>query len=202
MHEPAGFIEAAFQHDGVPVWIEPKKLTRRLIGQNHPRFDRPIGRFVVEMLNDDENESADFREQAAVVPKVWTQNSRNRPNELPVGQVQQEPFMHVLRKQERPLLRTGRAEVERFTGKWTEVLEFAVGIGALDTSDAPGVVPAKNELLNHLGDPLDTESAVDDSELAFVLFRDALKMLLKQNLKSIDSTRPVHPFGDRGDRKG
>ena len=77
-----------------------------------------------------------------------------------------------------------------------------VSSSGLDTSDESGVVTAKNELLNHLGDPLDTESAVDDSELAFVLFRDALKMLLKQNLKSIDSTRPVHPFGDRGDRKG
>jgi len=65
-----------------------------------------------------------------------------------------------------------------------------------------GAQPAKNELFNHLGDPLDTESVVDDSELAFVLFRDALKMLFEQNLKRIDFTRPVHPLGDRGDRKG
>ena len=43
MHEPAGLIKAAFQHDGVPVWIPPKKLAACLIGQNHPRFDRPIG---------------------------------------------------------------------------------------------------------------------------------------------------------------
>jgi len=91
---------------------------------------------------------------------------------------------------------------QSFTRKRTEIFVFTVGIGALDAGDTPGVVPAKNELLNHLGDPLDTESAVDDSVFAFVLFRDALKMLLKQNLKSIDSTRPVHPFGDRGDRKG
>jgi len=40
----------------------------------------------------------------------------------------------------------------------------------LDAGDTPGVVPAKNELLNHLGDPLDTESAVDDSVFSFVLF--------------------------------
>ena len=83
----------------------------------------------------------------------------------------------------------------------TEVFQLAVGIGALDTSDAPGVVPAKNELLNHLGDPLDTESAVDDSVFAFVLFSDALKILFKQNLKVIDSSRPVYPLSDRGDRK-
>ena len=49
----------------------------------------------------------------------------------------------------------------------------------LDAGDAPGVVTAKNELLNHLGDPLDTESAVDDSVFVFVLLRDALKMLFK-----------------------
>jgi hypothetical protein len=44
---------------------------------------------------------------------------------------------------------------------------------------APGVVPAKNELLNRLGDPLDTESVADDSVFAFVLFSDALKILYK-----------------------
>jgi hypothetical protein len=47
----------------------------------------------------------------------------------------------------------------------------------LDTGDAPGVITAKNELLYHLGEPLDTESAVYDSVFAFILFCDALKML-------------------------
>ncbi len=72
----------------------------------------------------------------------------------------------------------------------------------LEAGDTPGVVPAKNKLLNHLGDPFDTESSVDDSVFAFVLIREALKMLFKQTLEDIDSTRPVHPLGDRGDRKG
>ena len=36
MHGPAGLIKAAFQDDGVPVWMEPKKLPRRLVGQDHP----------------------------------------------------------------------------------------------------------------------------------------------------------------------
>ena len=110
--------------------------------------------------------------------------------------------MHVLGKQERPFLRAGWTEVEGFARKGTEVLELAFRIGALDAGDTPGVITAKNELLNHLGDPLDTESAVDDSELAFILFHDALKMLFKQNLEVIDSTRPVHPLGDRCDWKG
>ena len=136
------------------------------------------------------------------MPEIRSQELGKGEDELSVRQRQQEPLVHVLREQKGPFLRTGRTEIESFTRKRTEVFILAVGIGALDASDASGVVTAKNELLNHLGDPLDTESAVDDSELALVLFRDALKMLLKQNLKSIDSTRPVHPFGDRGDRKG
>ena len=49
----------------------------------------------------------------------------------------------------------------------------------LDAGDTPGVITAKNELLNHLGDPLDTESAVDDSVFAFILFHDALKMFFE-----------------------
>jgi hypothetical protein len=101
-----------------------------------------------------------------------------------------------------PLLPVLWTEVEGLTGKWTEVLEFALGIAALDTGDALGVVTAKNELLNHFGDPLDTESAADDSELAFILLDDALKMHFKQNLEVIDTARPVHPLGNRRDRKG
>ena len=57
-------------------------------------------------------------------------------------------------------------------------------------------------LLHHLGDAPDTESAVDNGVFAFVLFSDALKMLFKQNLKSIDSTRPVHRLRDKGELKG
>ena len=54
----------------------------------------------------------------------------------------------------------------------------------------------------YLGDSLDTESAVDDSVFVFVLFRNALKMLFEQNLEVVDAARPVHPLGDRCDRKG
>ena len=54
--------------------------------------------------------------------------------------------------------------------KCFKLINFTFVIGALDAGDAPGVISAKDELLNHLGDPLDTESAVDDSVFAFVLF--------------------------------
>ena len=110
--------------------------------------------------------------------------------------------MHVLRKQERSFLRTGGTEVEGLTRKWTEILEFAIGIGALDAGDALGVVPAENKLLHHLGDPLDSESAIDDGVFAFVLFSDALKTALEQQLNGVDSTRPVHRLCEVGKRKG
>ena len=202
MHKPAILVKAAFQNETMEVRVESQKLPRRLVGQNHCSFYACLRRPVVKPLDNSEDNSADIGKQATVVAEVGPQDAWYRENELPMGQTQQQMIPHVLRKQERPFLRAGGAEVERFTGKWTEVLEFAFGIGALDTSDAPGVVPAKNELLNRLGDPLDTESAVDDSELAFILFHDALKMLFKQNLEVIDPTRPVHPLGNWGDRKG
>jgi len=41
----------------------------------------------------------------------------------------------------------------------------------------------------------------DESVFAFVLFRDALKMLFKQILEVTDTAWPVHPLGDRCDRK-
>ena len=65
-----------------------------------------------------------------------------------------------------------------------------------------GAQPAKNKLLHHLGDPLDSESAIDDGVFAFVLFSDALKIELEQQLDGVDSTRPVHRLCEVGKRKG
>ena len=42
-----------------------------LIGQNHTCVNRPISRLGIEPFDHGENESVDFGEQAAVVPKVW-----------------------------------------------------------------------------------------------------------------------------------
>ena len=114
-----------------------QKFSRRLVGQDHPRFDRPGRRLGVEVLNGGEDEPADFGEQAAVVPKIWTQNARDREDELPMRQAKQKPLVHILRKQERPFLRAGRAEIVRLTGEWPEVFIPAVGICALDAGDPP-----------------------------------------------------------------
>ena len=172
-----------------------------LVGQNHCSFYACLRRPVIKLLNNSEDNSADIGKQTTVVAEVGPQDAWYRENELSMRQIQQQMLPHVLRKQESPLLRTGGAEVEGFTGKRTEIFKFTVGICALDTRDTLGIVAAENELFHHLGDAPDTESAVDNGVFAFVLFRDALKMLFEQNLKSIDSTRPVHPLGDRGELK-
>ena len=72
----------------------------------------------------------------------------------------------------------------------------------MDAGDTLGIVSAENELLYHLCDTLDTESAVDDSILVFVLIGDALKMVLEQELDGGVSSRPVHRLRDRSDLKG
>ena len=64
------------------------------------------------------------------------------------------------------------------------------------------IVPAENELLHHLGNPLDSESAIDNRVLVFVPIGDALKILFKQKLEDIDSARLVHRLRDRGELKG
>jgi len=64
------------------------------------------------------------------------------------------------------------------------------------------VVAAENELLHHLGDPLDAEAPIDDRVFGFVLIGEVLKMLLEQALEDVDPTRLVHPRRDRGERKG
>ncbi len=134
--------------------------------------------------------------------RIRSQELWEGEDELPVSQCQQEPLVHVLREQEGPFLGTGRAEIERLAGERAEVLVLAVGIGALDACDSLIVVAAENELLHHLDDTLDSESAIDDRVVVFILISQALKMLLEQKLKGTDPARLVRPPRDRGERKG
>ncbi len=85
--------------------------------------------------------------------------------------------------------------MERLAAKRAKVLVPATRIGALDASDAPRVVAAEDELLDHFGDALDAEPPVDDGVLSFVLIGQALKVLYQQTLEGVDSARPVTPRG-------
>jgi len=44
------------------VRVPPQELAAGLEGQDHSGLDRPLGRFVVESLEDSKDEPADFRE--------------------------------------------------------------------------------------------------------------------------------------------
>ena len=113
------------------------------------------------------------------MPKTRSQQLGEGEDELPVGQGQQEPLVHVLGEQKGPFLRAGGTEIEPLTGERPEVFILAVWIGALDASDTLRVVASENELLHHFGDAPDAESPVDDRVLGFVLIGEALKMLLE-----------------------
>ena len=172
-----------------------------MVRQDHCRPDGAFGCFVVEPLEDGKDELADLREQPAVVAEVWPQELGEGEDELPVRQRQKKPILHVLRKQKCSFLRAGRTEVKGFTRKRTEILESAFRIGALDSGDALGVVPAEDELLHRLGDALDSETAVDGRVLVFVPIGEALEVFLEQKLDRIDPARLIDPLLDRSELK-
>ena len=136
------------------------------------------------------------------MPEIGSEELGEGEDELPVGQGQQEPLVHVLGEQEGPLLRAERTEIEPLTGERPEVFILAVGIAALDAGDTLRVVAAENELLHHLGDALDAEPTVNDRVLVLVLIGEALKMLLEQKLENVDSSRLIGRFLRRGELKG
>ena len=123
--------------------------------------------------------------------EVGPQELGEGEDELPVRQRQKKPILHVLRKQKCSFLRAGRTEVEGFTRKRTEILESAFRIATLDASDTLRVVSAEDELLHDLGDALDSESAIDDRELRFILIGEVLKVFFEEKLDCTDSSLSV-----------
>ena len=136
------------------------------------------------------------------MPEIGSEELGEGEDELPVGQGQQEPLVHVLGEQEGPFLRAGGTEIEPLTGERPEVFILAVWIGALDAGDTLRVVAAENELFHHLGDALDAEPTVNDRVLVLVLIGEALKMLPEQKLETVDSSRLIGRFLRRGELKG
>jgi hypothetical protein len=108
-----------------------------------------------------------------------------------VGQRQKKPILHVLRKQKCPFLRARGAEIKRLTGERPEILILAFRVGALDAGDTLGVVPAENELLHRLGDSLESETAIDDRVLVFVLIGEVMKVFFEEKLDDTDSPLSV-----------
>ncbi len=61
----------------------------------------------------------------------------------------------------------------------------------MDASDTLRVVSAEDELLHDLGDALDSESAIDDRELRFILIGEVLKVFFEEKLDCTDSSLSV-----------
>jgi hypothetical protein len=127
------------------VWAPSQALAAALVGKDHSGPVRPYCRFGVEALKDSKDEPADLREKPAVVPEIGSPEFRESEDELPMGPGQHEPLVHVLREQKGSF--QGRADKERCTAEWAEVLVLALRIGSLDAGDALGIVGAENELL-------------------------------------------------------
>ncbi|MBA7674220.1 hypothetical protein ES703_82427 [subsurface metagenome] len=113
------------------------------------------------------------------MPEVRSHQLRESPDELPVGQAQQEMVLQVLREQEGSFLRAGRAEVEPLAGKKTKILVFTVRIGALNAGNPLGIVSAEDELLRNFRDTLNSEPTVEDSVFVFVLIGEPLEVFIE-----------------------
>ena len=74
------------------------------------------------------DDPGDTGEEFPVIPEIRTQQLGNAEDELPVGQLQENIPVQVLRQEQDPLLVATRAQVPGFTGKRAEVLMLAVRI--------------------------------------------------------------------------
>ena len=90
---------------------------------------------------DVEEQPADVGEEIPVVPEEHTQDFRDCPDELSVGQAQQQVLAEVLAEQEGPLLGARGAEEVALAGEGAEPVETARG--APDAGNA--LTPASTE---------------------------------------------------------
>jgi len=120
------------------------------------------------VLNGGEDEPADFGEQPPVVPEIRPQEFRDREDEPPLRQPQEELLVHVLSQKQGALLGAGRAEVEGLAAERKKVFRPAVGVTALDASDTLAIVAAGEEPLHRPADPLEAELPALFGELGLV----------------------------------
>ena len=110
---------------------------------------------------------------------------------MPVRESEQELFVQVFGKQEGAFLRAGRAEVESFTRKRSEILEAAFRIGTLDSCDTLGVVAAAFESVHHPGDTVQTELAVVMGIEGIVGIGESSEMVVEDVLERIGCPRGI-----------
>ena len=144
MDEPPLPVESAFEENGVQVRIPPGELTRGGVGDDGGALDLSAGCFVVESLDHAIDELADLPVEPSVVAKENAEQLGKREDHLPVRKQAQQRLIHVLAEQEPAFLGARGAEAVRLPALWaklfaaegSDVVGFAVGIGALDPRDA------------------------------------------------------------------
>jgi hypothetical protein len=78
----------------------------------------------------------------------------------------------VFCKEQRPLAAAGRAQVEAFTGKRTEIVMSAFRIGTSDSSNALEIIPTCCESFTELFDPLQAKLPVGCCEVLVILLAE------------------------------
>jgi len=136
-------VEAAFQHDGVPMGMPQPELAEGLVARDHGAPQRPSGGLAEEASKDVEEQPAEIGEELPVMTAV---------------QGEKQLLAEVLAEQEGPLLGTGRAEKVALAGERAEPVKAARG--APDAADAQAPVAAEAESRSCSGDEGEAEPAV------------------------------------------
>ena len=96
VEESALLVKASLQEQAVPVGVPASELSRALKHHDRGGADGLAGRRRYEVTHQVEEETADFPVKPLVVAEEEAQDLGQREHELPVGQPQQEPLVHVL----------------------------------------------------------------------------------------------------------
>ena len=140
MDEIAVFIEAALQHDGVPVGIESQELTERLKTEQSGALQGGSRRFGEIPLDEIEDEPAHLGEELSIVAEKHSQAFGQTERHESVWKTQEKIILGVFGEQEGSFLGTGRAEMEAFATEGTKELLSTFRVGALYAGDTLGIV--------------------------------------------------------------
>ncbi len=124
VHEIAVFIEAALQHDGVPVGnhggAQPVRILRKTESRAKRRSPRWFPPRFGEIPPDEiEDEPADLGEELSVMAEKHSQAFGQTERHESVWKTQEKIILGVLGEQEGSFLGTGRAEMEAFATEGT-----------------------------------------------------------------------------------
>jgi len=157
-----------------------------LAAGDHCGAEGPSRRLAEEAREAVEEQPADVGEEVPVVAEEQTQDLRNRPDELPVGQGKQQVLIEVLGEQEGPLLTAGRTQVNPSARNRAEVFQAASRVRASDAGHAlQVVVEAREKACCNAGDPLDVEVAEFLRVARIVVRREMPEMIVGHMLQSV-----------------